>query len=237
MKRYTYRLELAYDGGPFCGFAKQQNQVTVEGEILKALSPHIENIPSVAVGGRTDKGVNASAQVISFWSHEAYETGFIRELIDSASPRIFVQDVRLVSRSFHARYSAGGRRYVYFHPQMNVSLKLINRMFLALLGRRCFSAFARDTPRAKSCVRSLWDARVRVSLFEGQEMLRFDFAADGFLRRQIRILVATALREATNGGDEHALLAIAQSQDRRMSAQPAEAGGLYLAKILYPPIS
>lgn len=68
-------------------------------------------------------------------------------------------------------------------------------------------------------------------------MLRFDFAADGFLRRQIRILVATALREATNGKDEHALLAIAQSQDRRMSAQPAEAAGLYLTKILYPPIS
>jgi len=236
MKRTTYRVQLAYDGFHFCGFAQQKNQISVEGEILAVLRPEIENIPALAVGGRTDKGVHATGQVISFWSHEKYSIGPITKLLNDASEHISIQDVRIVSRSFHARFSANGRRYVYFHPYVDVSIDHMNRMLLALIGRRCFSAFARDTPKGKSTIRTLWDAKVRECNFNNQKMIRFDFAADGFLRRQIRILVATTLREAAIKSADNVLLEFARKGDRAETAPAVDAGGLYLSKILYPPL-
>lgn len=235
MKRTTYRVDLAYDGSSYAGFAKQLDQRTVEGEILKVLQPHIKDLPAIMVGGRTDKGVNATGQVISFWSHTEYPTGFIDDAFRALPDDIATQNVRIVPRSFHARYSASGRRYVYFAPLLDVSIHRMNLMFNNIIGRRCFSAFARNTPPSKSTIRTLWEARVRITNFEGRPALRFNFGADGFLRKQIRVLVATVIREAIDAKDEYCLLDYCEQADRRLTAKPASPEGLYLSKIIYGP--
>jgi tRNA U38,U39,U40 pseudouridine synthase TruA len=66
----------------------------------------------------------------------------------------------------------------------------------------------------------------------GAQRIRFDFRANGFLRRQVRVMVATALREAAAPIDT--LLRLAETGDRRSTAPAAEAGGLFLVGVEYP---
>ncbi|MEE2904484.1 MAG: tRNA pseudouridine(38-40) synthase TruA [Myxococcota bacterium] len=234
--RTTYRVELAYDGSAYAGFARQVDQPTVEGHLLDALRPLMNEIPSVDVGGRTDKGVHATGQVVSFWSRTPYTEGQITEALDKIPQDIVIRDVKIVPRSFHARYTAVGRRYSYFHPYCEVDIHLLGRMLHELIGYRDFSAFARNTPSSKSTLRRLWYTQARFAMFEGKPSIRIDFAGDGFLRKQVRVMVATAIREAQAKSASNCLVKMCQSRDRRQTAQPAPPEHLYLTKIIYPPV-
>jgi tRNA pseudouridine38-40 synthase len=231
MDRHTYRIDLAYNGAGFAGFERQVGERTVESQLVAALSALVPDLPGVAAGGRTDRGVSATGQVISFWSRPRLALDAIASAIDRAAPdEIAVLDVREVSRSFHAQFSASSRRYVYLWTTgAPFDVPRVDRMLSALAGRRSFYAFARDTPKGKSCVRRLLEARAR----ECAEGVRFDFHADGFVRHQIRILVATAIREASLDRDDDALVRLAVIEDRRGTEPAAPAAGLYLTRIGY----
>jgi len=138
--------------------------------------------------------------------------------------------VRRVPNHFHASFSAIGRRYVYLHPE-DVDVVRIDAMLRALVGVRCFSAFARDTPSGANTVRRLFAASASRAL----EGIRFDFHASGFLRRQVRVMVATALREALRESPTDVLVELAARGDRRATAPSAAAENLYLVGIDYLP--
>ena len=104
-------------------------------------------------------------------------------------------------------------------------------MLQALRGRRDFYAFARDTPRGARTTRSLSHAEVRAE----QGALRFDLEADGFLRRQVRVLVSTALREAQLEAPDDILVRLAASMDRRATAPAAPPEHLTLVAVRYDP--
>lgn len=203
--------------------------------MLAALGALVPELPKLAAGGRTDRGVHATGQVVSFWSRGPLDLGQIGNAIDQAAPGdLVVRDLREVPRSFHAQFSASGRRYVYLLPSTAArDVARINRMLQPLLGRRSFTAFARDTPPGRSLVRTLRQASARICGSEEGPLLRFDFEADGFLRRQIRVLVATALRESEARAPDDALLELAEGEDRRRTANPIDPGGLYLVKVRY----
>ena len=234
--RTTYRVELAYDGSAYAGFARQIDQPTVEGHLLDALRPLMSEIPSVDVGGRTDKGVHATGQVISFWSRTPYTKDRIIEALEQTPDDIVIRDVCIVPRSFHARYTAVARRYSYFHPACDVDIHLLGQMLHELIGYRDFSAFARSTPSSKSTFRRLWHTQVRHTMFQGQPTIRIDFGGDGFLRKQVRVMVATAIREAQAKSPTNCLVKMSATRNRRETAQPAAAEHLYLTKIIYPPV-
>lgn len=235
MERFTYRVTIAYRGDAFHGFARQPGLETVESTIVAALSALVPALEGLSVGGRTDRGVHATGQVISFWSREILKPADIEHAIDSAKPdALAALDVRWVPRRFHAQHSAQARRYVYFFDDGgSLDATRVQRLLFPLMGRRSFRAFARDTLPGASYERRLFEASARRVFVDGQPRLRFDFAADGFLRRQIRILVATAVREAQQQQDDLALLRLAELGDRSATAPPAEPGGLYLTAISY----
>ncbi len=236
-RRFTYRVGIAYDGAPFYGFARQPGLPTVESALLAALQVLVPELPGFAVGGRTDKGVHAVGQVISFYAHNPLDPAAVMAAIDSAHASIVGLSVTGVSRSFHARYSASCRRYAYFlpDPERSLDLGLLNRLLYALVGRRSFSAFARDTQQNANLTRTLYEARARQVRYKDRPAIRFDFRANGFLRAQVRTMVSTAVREALLGADDARLVSIAATEDRRQSAPPAPAHGLYLCRIGYPP--
>jgi tRNA pseudouridine38-40 synthase len=238
MQRYTYRVTIAYRGAAFWGFAKQPGHETVESVLIEALSSLDVPLTRVGVGGRTDRGVNATGQVISFWSRDPLDEREIVEVIDRARPDdLAALEARWVPRRFHAQHSAQMRRYVYlFEDGASLDVSRIDRMLLLLSGRRSFRAYARDTLPDESCVRRLFEARARRIGSDSGAIIRFDFAGDGFLRRQVRVIVATAIREAERGANEDALVRIAESEDRGESAPPAAPEGLYLAAIGYEPV-
>lgn len=191
--------------------------------------------PTIAVAGRTDRGVSATGQVVSFRASGRGLGPRIQEAIDRVRPgALTCLEIREVERRFHAQYSARARRYVYLHPDPGgIDLARLDRLLEALQGRRCFGAFARDTPPGQSTVRSLLEARARQVQVEGDRMIRFDLLADAFLRRMVRVLVATALREAAAGSPDEVLVELAAAGDRRATALPAPAEGLTLSRVVY----
>ena len=231
--RYTYRAVIAYDGAAFRGFACQPGLTTVEGTLRRALGPMFDPLGPISVGGRTDRGVHATGQVISFYGRRAVPTATLAEAIDAVVPEVLTAlEVREVSRRFHARYSAAYRRYVYLWPG-EVDVVRLQRMLAALCGTRDFTAFARDTPAGRSTVRTLDLATAHAVRHQGEPAVRFDLRARSFLRRQVRVTVATALREAARGAPEDALVQLARTHDRTATEPAADPGGLYLTRVGY----
>eukprot|EP00741_Cyanophora_paradoxa_P007065 tig00001086_g6836.t1 len=225
-RRRTYVVGLRYLGSAFEGYARQTGKETVEGVVLKALAPLSSTPLTVMVAGRTDAGVHALGQLVSFYSYDAIDHAAIRAAIDACCPgALRVTFVRETPRSFHAVFSARWRRYAYYvDAGAGLDVALLDRMLGRLVSPelpRDMTAFARDTPLGKNTEKRLLLARARpCRLAGGEPAVRIDLAADGFLRRQVRVLASTAVREALAGSDEDALVRIAATRDRLRTADP-----------------
>jgi len=232
----TIRMEIAYDGRSFAGFARQPGRRTVEGTLRARLASAVPDVRAFAVGGRTDRGVHAVRQVISFKTRRSVDlTRIGSELAPDDDPDLALLDIRRVRHRFDARLSARGRRYTYFWTDEN-DFDLLDRLrslLWPLMGRHDFFVFARDTPKNASTTKRITGVDVRCAHLGEQPALRFDVAAEGFLRRQVRVLVGTAIREARAGAGDDRLLELARTRDRRSSASPAPPEGLHLVKIVY----
>jgi tRNA pseudouridine(38-40) synthase len=235
--RHTYCAVLAYDGTAFWGYSRQPGLKTVEGclhdAIAPLLPPHQRRL-NLRVGGRTDRGVSAHGQVVSFTALERIDFADLARAIDTAAPNeLAALHVSEQNKSFHAQFSAVARHYTYLLPDEDTDVRKVDRLIAALIGRRDFTAFARDTPPDKSTLRTLFAATARRVRREDTEMIRFDFSGAAFLRRQVRIMVSTAIREARAGAPDDRLLEIAASLDRLASAPPCDPSGLTLVRITY----
>ncbi len=230
-ERHTYRMDLAYDGSRYAGYQQQVSQVTVESTLLRALQPYIPDLRRVAVAGRTDKGVHAEGQVVSFWARRALPLSELSASIEAlAEGAITVLGAHGVPRAFHASFSARARSYEYRLAAEGLDVAHLDALMRALQGRRCFHAFARGTPIGQDTIRQL--RRVR-AIADGRGGVRFELVADRFLRRQIRVIVATAIREMNDGASCSALLELSERGDRTATAPPADPDGLYLVSVSY----
>lgn len=234
--RHNFRLALAYDGSGFIGWQQQPGGRTVEGCIVEALRPLVPGLRGLVVGGRTDRGVHASGQVASFWTFQRLDPLEIAEAVNRAAPgEIYCADVQPVSRRFHARFSARSRAYAYLLDDAGeLDARRLSRMIEPLAGLHDFYAFSRSTPPEASTVRRIFAAEVRRVRLEGERSgLAFVFSGNGFIRHQIRVMVATLLREARAGASEDRMLELLVARDRARTAEPAPPEGLILTKIGY----
>ena len=236
----NYAAAIAYDGMAFHGFIRQPNKPTVEQNLRELLEPHIGPLKRLVIAGRTDKGVSATCQIVSFKSTcNKLDPETIKHIINISAQHITCIHVEAVSHTFHAQFHCTARRYVYLHPLSeqvsNAFVQRLNLMLGELLGKHCFYAFSRDVGSKRSTVRELQYAHCRPDVLNDQPHLRFSFKANGFLRRQIRVLVATALHEAQRKPfDPMILVNIARerAQHRTQRANPAE--HLYFVGADYP---
>jgi tRNA pseudouridine38-40 synthase len=235
--RHTYRLELAYDGASFWGYAAQPGLPTVEGALRTAILPLLpqkQRHLDIRVGGRTDRGVHAVGQVISFCALASIDARTLATSIEAeGGGAIAVLGVRDVHHKFHAQFSAIARHYTYILPDGDTDAARVDRLLAELVGSRCFSAFARDTPPGKSTIRTLHRATARRVRYEDTDALRFDFTGAAFLRHQVRIMVSTAVREARAMAPAQRLVELAILGDRRATAPAAPAEHLTLVRISY----
>lgn len=237
MQPRKFRITLAYDGSGFWGYAQQPGLRTLEGTLRAALAPVVPDLRRMVVGGRTDRGVHATGQVVSFQTRTHIRAEELAEAVDRAAPaELWCLEARRTVPGFHAQFWARGRRYLYLlprgpdvpHPDR------MEAMLSALVGTHDFHAYARDTPKGRSTVRRLEWARVRTVRIDGVPHVRFDFGGQSFLRHQVRIMVATVLREAAEQDPRpEALKALLELRDRTQTEPPAPPGRLYLAKIVY----
>jgi tRNA pseudouridine38-40 synthase len=254
MPRRRYAIRLAYEGHPFRGFQRQPGLPTVQ-EALQAALAACGLDGHIAVAARTDAGVHALAQVVSFSSSLALDPERLRrDLNQSLPPAITCLEARAVSGSFHARASALSREYVYLvgtpappglvpyawslpdprafpevlHPTLDASA--IRESLAAAVGEHDFAGFARPGGRRETVRRLL---RADVLVAESEPLVAIVLEGTGFLRAMVRNLVGTAVTAGLGLAPPSALAEALRSRGRYRGVR-APGWGLTLAAVRYP---
>ena len=110
-----YRLTLEYDGSAYNGFQAQIDQPTVQGAVETAITAFCGQTVRLAAAGRTDTGVHATGQVISFDLEKDWPAATVMNALNAhlVGEAVSVLDCVGVDGEWHARFSATGRRYLY----------------------------------------------------------------------------------------------------------------------------
>jgi tRNA pseudouridine38-40 synthase len=243
----TLRLDLAYDGSGFRGYAAQGEPGirTVQRELESALEILLGSVPETGVAGRTDAGVHARCQVVSLRIDDDIDTSKLqRSLNGILGPEIAVMAAAVVGDDFHARFSAKWRRYRYTlsvgpapHPlgrgyQWHVGTGLDTEAMEATAthfpGEQDFSAFCR-TVEGSSNVR-----RVEEAFWEGDgDRLHFWIRANAFCHQMVRSLVGLCYDVGRGFTPAGSVAEIIESRDRSRVVTVAPPHGLILWEVGY----
>jgi tRNA pseudouridine38-40 synthase len=242
-----YRLLLEYDGGGFHGWQVQPAVRTVQGELERALALILREPVRTAAAGRTDVGVHATGQVVSFDASRSLDCRRVIEGIHGiCGGEIRVHRCEEAPPDFHARHRAIWREYLYrladgptavwrsvaWQVPRVPPLPLLRVATDPLLGRHDFSAFANASSDNSGPTCRVIEARWECC--EGGFL--FTIRADRFLYKMVRTIVSTLVRESgSGGGGETGILRILSSGVRRNAAPPAPPQGLVLARVGYDP--
>jgi tRNA pseudouridine38-40 synthase len=245
--RRTFRLVLAYDGTDFRGWQVQPGLRTVQGELERALGIVLGETVRVAAAGRTDRGVHALGQVVSFNTAHGIETGALRRALNSiVGSDMRVDRVDAVPGGFHARHSALSRTYRYHivrRPgpiRVRYTWAVRNLPEAAVLTaaseplrvRHAFDSFTSGEGLEKDTVCDVKE----ISWRERGDRLTLTITADRFLYRMVRTIVGTLVRlhrENRLGPAPVADILAAGARDR--VSIPAPPNGLFLVGVAYPP--
>jgi len=243
------KLEVAYDGRGFAGFAPNVGVRTVGGTLQAALERVLRHPVELAVAGRTDAGVHASGQVVSFDARpEGLDLPRVQRAINRMlRPGIVVRSAEVADRRFDARFSARARRYRYlvlnrptpdpflaataWHVEALLDLTTMRLACDPLIGEHDFASFCRR-PKGDPAplVRRVRDARWTD---EGDGLLRFDIEATAFCHQMVRSIVGTMVdvgRGRRRAGEVKGILA---ARDRAAAGEPAPPHGLCLVEVEY----
>ena len=229
------KLVYSYDGSKFSGSQSQSHGRGVE-DVLRAALGRVGIFAPLISSSRTDKGVHALRQVSCVECTVHWELPRLKELINRhCAPYIFVQHISQVPRDFHPRYDAVARCYRYvlnhgrpspflsdfcvFYPR--VDLAALNAALANFIGEHDFSEFMKSGSDIKSPVRELYIARA----YSFRNLTLINFKANGFLRAQVRLMVANALKSVQSGRKI--------SFSRALSRIPFPPNGLYLSGVSY----
>ncbi len=248
-------MRIAYDGGAFRGFQRQPGLPTVEGALLAALRS-LGLAPRLEVAARTDAGVHALAQVVSFAARANLDPEELRATLNRETPAaIACLAAWRAGPSFHARASAESRTYVYAvgapppegfegrawvlpderaFPGVSVrelDLAAMAEAIAAAEGQHDFSGFARPGEQSGT-VRTL--LRVEVERAAWAPLWTLTFEGRGFLRAQVRNLVGTAVAVGLGLAPVSRVAEILRDRGRYRGVR-APAWGLTLVRVTYPP--
>lgn len=241
------KLTLAYDGSHYHGFQRQKNAVGIQQIVEKALSKLFGEEIKIAASGRTDTGVHARGQVISFATNGTVPTERIVPAMASFLPEdIVVWKAENVDENFNARYSASAKRYQYrivvaevpspferkYAWQVNKHLDAEAMQAAAdlILGEHDFSAFRSLGSAPVKTVKNIYKAEWTKI---GEQELRFTIEGDGFLYHMVRNLVGAMVRVGNSKITLDRFKEIFASGDRKQAGMAAPPQGLYLEEVFY----
>jgi len=214
---------------------------TVQGELERALATICDEPVRIAGAGRTDAGVHAIGQVISFRTASALDGATLGRGVNALLPEdIAVSAVEACGKDFHARFSATGRTYEYrirtgptrdplerwaYHLPAALEVEAMRAAGACLIGRHDVSAFASGPGGERHVRRADWSA-------EG-DLLRFEIEADAFLHGMARAIVGTLLWVGRGRIGVDRFGEIVRSRERSQAGPNAPARGLCLTRVSY----
>ena len=238
---------IEYDGTDFFGFQRQPSKPTVQGEIERALAGLFQvDKFKIAGAGRTDAGVHATGQVISFDAPDRFPADRIRPAVNGLLPKsIRFRRTEIVPEDFHARFSAKSRAYVYvvlnreepsailaryaWQITQPLDVDAMRSAAKALVGAHDFASFGMPERAGGTTVRRILKFRIsrrKNAIFLGIE-------ADAFLRGMARAMVGTLVEVGLGKRSPGEVAGILAACDRRSSGVSAPPRGLFLTRVEY----
>jgi len=253
----SIRLIIAYDGTAFHGFQRQRAEhgPTIQQSLETVWKCLFEENVHFVPAGRTDAGVHARAQVVSFQTAARIPLAKIPKAMNSLlEPDIRILQAEAAEADFNARYSAYWKRYDYwvdnnpiadvftrrfaYHVPVSLDQTLMARAAAHLEGRHDFRAFAAAGGASKTFIRTLSHCQVA----EANGLIRITCVGDGFLYNMVRILAGTLINlgawKTQNASQdtvraEEKIEEILASRDRTRAGKTVPARGLALTHVEY----
>lgn len=243
----TIALVVEYDGTHFHGFQRQISLPTVAGELDRALSALCAQPIAVVGAGRTDAGVHATGQVVSF---ETASDVPLRRMPLALSGMLREQRIavlRAVERKpgFSARHDALARTYRYrilnraapsplrerrvFFVRSPLDVDRMLTASTALLGKHDFTSFCAQVPERGHPVRTV----ERIEITHEGEIIDLELTADSFLHQMVRIIVGTLVEIGRGKRPPDDIGKILEAKNRRVAGVTAPPHGLYLTHVRY----
>jgi tRNA pseudouridine38-40 synthase len=255
----TFRLTLAYDGTHYCGWQVQPGRVTLQGTLEAALAKITREEIRVTASGRTDAGVHALGQVVSFRSATALEPAVLQKALNAELPHdLAVLAASIAADDFHATASAVRKRYRYvlcdcptrdvfarqysWYLHTRLEEQAMHRAAQALAGRHNFSSFETSGSERESSVRTVYELSLRrgeggSAIFPAtaasSDFVTLEIEADGFLYNMVRAIVGTLVEVGQQKRVETWPAEVLAARDRRAAGRTAPPQGLFVVRVDY----
>lgn len=242
----TFKLVISYDGTGYHGFQYQENAYTVQEALEKALLKLYGEKIRVGAAGRTDTGVHARGQVVSFRAPERIPGDRLKQALNGILPRdIVIVEAGEVAEGFRSRKDAKGKVYTYSidngsYPDVflrNYSWYLPCRLDLArmqetaayFVGEHDFRAFQAAGSPVKTTVRTIYS----LTITKKNHLIVLRFEGNGFLYKMVRSITGSLVKVGLGKRSPGEVLEALRSGVRRYAGPTAPARGLCLEEVLY----
>ena len=242
-----YRLIVEYDGTPFAGWQRQADRLSVQQVVEEAIGKMSGETVTVQAAGRTDSGVHALGQVVSFDLAREWDPFRIREALNfHTKPHpVAIIEAAAVAGDFEARFSAIGRHYEYrilnrrgrpalddfrvWHCPMALDNDAMHEAAQSILGKHDFTTFRAAECQAKSPEKTL----DRLDVTREGEMIVVRASARSFLHSQVRSMVGSLKLVGEGKWSPREFRAALDARDRSRCGPLAPPEGLYLMRVDY----
>lgn len=246
----TFKLTLAYDGTAYAGWQRQAGQMTVQQALEEALARITGEEVPVAASGRTDAGVHALGQVVSFRSATRLSAEVLQKALNAELPRdLAALALDVAADDFHARRDAVRKRYRYllddgpvrdvftraycWQVRTPLDVEAMHRAAQALVGTHDFSSFETHGSPRESSVRTIFELSLQRGSPPHGNQIALEIEGNGFLYNMVRTIVGTLVDLGRGAREESWPAAVLAAHDRTAAGQTAPAHGLFLVRVDY----
>lgn len=239
-------LVVEYDGTGYSGWQCQSNARTIEETLKRSVEKVLDHPVKMYSAGRTDSGVHAFGQVVNFMTEKSIGLVNLQRGINSILPAdIRIKNASERETSFHARYSAKSKVYIYnihnapchspftvrytWNVTFGLDHRLMNEAIRSLVGSHDFSSFRKKSEPYRSSERTVLKAGVK----RRGPFVYVIIEATGFLRYMVRNIVGTLVLLGSGKVTREEFNAILIARDRDMAGPTAPPQGLFLRRIIY----
>ena len=240
-----YILKVSYDGSGYSGFQIQNNKITVQSELEKALGTVLKTDIKIVASGRTDAEVSAIEQICHFDVDKELDRGILGYINVLLPDKISVISIEHTSDEFHARYSARQKTYEYYfyidsripiyeriavNIGYNINIKGMQDACKCLIGEYDFTSFCSSNTSVQNKVRTIYNAEIiQIDI----NLYKLVITGNGFLYNMVRIIMGTLVDVGLNKIKSNDIVKIINSKDRSKAGKTMPAKGLYLKKVTY----
>ncbi len=246
-------LEIQYDGTHFSGWQRQLNARTVQGEIEKVLSTLCLQKIDVQGTSRTDAGVHAYMQGVSFKGDFAIPVNRIKKAANGLLPDdIYIRKAIEVDEDFHARFSSVGKTYqykilntqekdifsrnYYYNICKPLDLEMMKEAGACFVGTHNFITFMSSKSQVENTIRTIYSLNIQEEIIKHPQqgrLLIIEVTGKSFLYNMVRIIAGTLIDVGLRKIKANEINDIILSKDRWRARHTAPAKGLYLKKIYF----